>query len=214
MSWWKIAFEKVEPGRKPVEVPEKVQTWVTQTTYGLVFGSLYGGYKGLQIAKTSTPSPVPTKSAIHRATVFFVQESILTSARIGLFVATFSALASTTEHLRNKDDPLNYGIAGGVTCGLFGGSVGGWYGAAPSAVFGCVFGGLGAYIRATLKPLVDAFEGKHVDKEIDESQIKQSIFTLIKRYETELEHHPSQKITGSTLENAQGTTSQTEIKEH
>lgn len=214
MSWWKIAFEKVEPGQKPAEVPEEVRTWVTQTTYGLVCGSLFGGYKGLQMAKSSTPSPVPTNSAIHRATVFFVQESILTGARVGLFVATFSTLALATERWRNRDDVLNYGIAGGMTCGLFGGGMGGWHGALPSAAFGCVFGGLGAYVRASLKPLIDSFEDKKTDKEINESRIKQSISTLINRYETQLEHDPTRAVADSTQDDARLTTTQTEIREH
>lgn len=190
MSWWRTAFEKVEPGQKPTKAPDELQTWTTQTVYGLVCGSVYGGYRGLQIAKTSTPSPVPTTSARHRASVFFVQESILTGARIGLFVATFSAAALAIEHWRAKDDPANYAISGGITCGLFGGAVGGWYGVLPSAAFGTVVGGVGAVARASLKPILDGIEKEKNSEAHVELEIKESINKLIDRYETGLQKYP------------------------
>lgn len=192
MTWWPIAFDRVEPGQQPEKIPEGIRTWTIQTITAMTASSLYGGYRGLKIAKTSAPSPVPANNALHRASIFFVRESILTSAKVGLFVATFSSLALTIEHLRKTDDPANYAVAGGVTCGLFGGAIGGWFGFFPSAAFGTALGGASALAKSSLQKIVDdAVSQLPPDSVTRDDHVKQSIEALIDRYETQLQNHPA-----------------------
>jgi hypothetical protein len=86
----------------------------------------------------------------HRAATFAVQNGVLMGARTGSFVALLSGTALLAESMRGVSDPWNVGGAGALTCGIFGGALGGWRAAAGTAVFGAATGGLLALAQEKL----------------------------------------------------------------
>lgn len=203
MTAWRKAFERVEPGQSPVEAPEELKTWSIQTAYGFLGGSLFGGYRGLLISRTSEASPLPANNQLHRASMFFVRESLFTGARIGLFVSTFSAFALALHNVRGQEHPANFAAAGGVTCGLFGGAIGGWYGVVQGVLFGGAISGAGALVQEAAKQAANASNvngSKHLDD--PEEKVRQAICNLIERYERNLENRPT--ISNHKLSNNPG----------
>lgn len=201
MSSWRRAFERVEPGQTPGEAPKELQIWSKQSVLGLLGGMLFGGYRGLLISRTDEPSPLPANSRLHRASMFFVRESIFTGARIGLFVSTFSALVLSAHHVRGVEHPTNVAVAGGITCGLFGGAIGGWFGALRSSAFGTIISGAAAYVQEALKQISKDVPDQDVSK-LDDSEIrvKETINNLITRYESNLESRSKEIFADNTSE--------------
>lgn len=184
------AFKRVEPGSEPAPPPESLQTWCTQTMYGVIGGMLYGGILGLRQSRdASIASPTVTNSVAHRATVFFVRESILTGSRIGLFASMFSAVALATRHARDREDAGNFAAAGALTCGLFSGGVAGWYGVPRGAAFGAAIGGMAGFAQGYLKEIIEVEEGQEEEMEIEEDE-GGSVERVVNLYQTSLESHP------------------------
>lgn len=176
---WKDAFKRVNPGEQPPPPPPALRTWTTQTTYGLLGGMLFGGYNGLMQARDpSYSSPIPTASSRHRMAAFFVRESILTGARVGLFTATFSAAALAVEGLTGQMGTVSYGTAGAITCGLFAGSVGRGVVVPASAAFGGVLGGMAGFAKQTLSGMISEQEIQGED-----GKEKRSVTGVVKQIE-------------------------------
>lgn len=200
------AFRRVEPGEAAPEAPESLRIWCSQTTYGLVGGMLFGGYRGLQQARNkSIPSPVPTNSIQHRTAVFFVRESILTGSRIGVFVSMFSATALA---LGNSGitagiyHPANYAAAGALTCGLFAAAVGGWAPAAPAAVFGAGTAGAAAMANQSLQQAVASNLASADLPQVRDEEC--SVARVINNFEQNLAKHPLRTMNRSSkLESAE-----------
>ncbi|PXF50166.1 hypothetical protein BWQ96_00326 [Gracilariopsis chorda] len=200
------AFRRVEPGETPPEAPESLRIWCSQTTYGLLGGMLFGGYRGLlQARNKSIPSPVPTNSIQHRTAVFFVRESILTGSRIGVFVSVFSATAlaiGNSGFTAGVDHPTNYAAAGALTCGLFAAAVGGWAPAAPAAVFGAGTAGAAAMANQSLQHAVASSLVS-----IDVPQVRDedgSVARVIHTFEQNLAKHPLRTMNrSSSMESAE-----------
>ncbi|KAI0564608.1 hypothetical protein FGB62_25g146 [Gracilaria domingensis] len=186
------AFRRIEPGETPPEAPESLRTWCTQTTYGVIGGMLFGGYRGLQQARNKNiPSPVPTSSAQHRVAVFFVRDSILTGSRVGVFVSLFSAAALLAGHsgfTKRVDHPANYAAAGAFTCGLFAAAVGGWTPAGPAAAFGAAISGAGAAAHQALEQVVSQNVARLGLVQAQEPE--GSVSRVIKTVEENLAAHP------------------------
>lgn len=195
-SGWKGAFNRVQLGEKPSPAPEGLRVWTQQTVYGLLGGSILGGIRGLQVAKTDAKAPVKTVNRVHRSAVFFVQESILTGARVGLFVSLFSALVLTGATVRKREDAVNYAVAGSLTCGLFGGSIGGWAGFIPAAMFGGAVSGGGGFLQQWLvEQVADSLPDVELitEEKEREHEITEAVNLLIEKYEEQLEEHPSNR---------------------
>lgn len=176
---WKDAFKSVSPGEQPPPVPPSLRLWTSQTTYGILGGMLFGGYRGLvQARDPSHPSPTPTASSRHRATAFFVRESILTGARVGLFTATFSATALVAEGLTGHTGAVSYATAGAVTCGLFAGAVGGGTVVPAAAAFGGLVGSAAGFVTQTLN---DAMVEQGVGE--GNGKVERSVEQVVKQIE-------------------------------
>ncbi|CAN8074252.1 unnamed protein product [Agarophyton chilense] len=187
------AFRRVEPGVAPPEAPESLRTWCSQTTYGVIGGMLFGGYRGLRQAQNkSIPSPVPTSSFNHRIAVFFVRESILTGSRVGVFASLFSAAALLAGHsgfTKRVDHPANYAAAGAFTCGLFAAAVGGWAPAGPAAAFGAAISGVAVTAHQSLEQFVAQSRPGEVLQH-DTQDADSSVERVIRTLEENLAAHP------------------------
>lgn len=190
---WRDAFQPVEPGQEPKAAPLSLRTWTSQTLYGLLGGMLFGGYRGLQQSRDSKiPSPTPTTSAHHRMAVFFVRESILTGARVGIFVSIFSAAALVAEAALGPSRPANYAAAGAVTCGLFGGATAGWVAVPTAAGFGAVTAGAAGFAHAALEDVADrAGVQEVVDVPVDVVE-ESPVSRVIRSLEESMENRPKQ----------------------
>lgn len=192
---WKNALQRVEPGQVPTEAPASLRTWTSQTLYGLLGGMLFGGYRGLQQARNrATPSPIPTNSLQHRMSVFFVRESILTGARIGVFVSVFSAAALVAEAVNGGPHPATYATAGALTCSLFGGAVAGRIAVPAAAGFGAVTAGAAGAAHAGLQDALDRAIGEQEQEEnaevMIETQEQGSVAAVVQHVEDSLIAHP------------------------
>lgn len=194
---WEDALERVEPGQVPSEAPASLRTWTSQTLYGLLGGMLFGGYRGLQQARNRvTPSPIPTTSMQHRMAVFFVRESILTGARIGVFASVFSAAALAAEAATGAPHPATYATAGALTCGLFGGAAAGRVAIPAAAGFGAVTAGAAGIAHAGLQDALDRAIGEQAQEEDPEVMIETqgqeqgSVATVVQHLEENLSAHP------------------------
>lgn len=191
---WKAALERVEPGQVPPDAPESLRIWTSQTLYGLLGGTLFGGYRGLiQARNPSVPSPIRTTSVRHRLAVFFVRESILTGARIGVFASLFSAVALAAEAYYGAAHPATFATAGALTCGLFGGATAGRVVVPAAAGFGAVTAGAAGYAHAGLQDALDraAQEEQQGSLDIiDEKQEQSSVEAVVQQLEQSLNAHP------------------------
>lgn len=181
---WKEAFKSVRPGEEPSPAPVWLQTWTSQTVYGTAGGMLYGGYCGLQQAKNlKIPSPIPTTSTQHRMQVFFVRESILTGARLGLFTATFSAAVLLAEKCLHRSAAENHAAAGATTCGLFAAAVARGILIPAAAGFGAIAGAVAGAGTDGLKLLAAG-----MDKE-EEPEKESALGRVIRSLESSQEKH-------------------------
>lgn len=190
----KEAFRRVEPGEEPPAAPEWLQTWSSQTTYGVFGGMLFGGYRGLIMSRNeqlSTP-PGAAAKAQHRAAAFFVRESILTGSRIGLFVSFFSGLALSIQSYSPYSRTTNYAATGALTCGIFAGGAAGLKVIIPAAGFGGATAATAAAVQELLTQAVNNFEDSEQSdqKMTDACEQLGSVALVIKRYEDKLDEHP------------------------
>ncbi len=110
-SW----LRTLEPGEKPPPAPGWILEFSTQSCSGICGGLAWGGWRGLLLAREEGVSKAPKQ----KATNYFVRGALWGGARVGVFAATFSALALTAEALRKKRDAANYGGAGAFCAALF-----------------------------------------------------------------------------------------------
>ena len=190
----KDAFRRVQPGEKAPAAPEWLQTWSSQTTYGLFGGMLFGGYRGLLMSRNqqlSTP-PGAAAKAQHRAAAFFVRESILTGSRVGLFVSFFSGLALAIQSYSSYPRTVNYATTGALTCGFFAGATAGLKVIIPAAGFGAATAAAAAGVQELLSQAVQQFEdNQQLDQHLTDSDEKiGSVALVVKRYEQKLNEHP------------------------
>lgn len=151
--------KRTPPGEEPPAVPESLATWVSQTTYGTLFGFIYGGYSQLQVAQKESPSKVTRdiadgvyQSRRHRLAAHFVEGGILTGARLGLFASTISAGALACQAARGDiKDAWNSAIAAGATCGTAGYGYGGWRFGFVGCSFGFVSGASLGFVQQQLE---------------------------------------------------------------
>lgn len=108
-------FRTLEPGEKSPPPPGWLLEFSTQATSGICGGLAWGGWRGLLIAREEGVSKTPKQKAAN----YFVRGAIWGGARVGLFAATFSALALAAEAIRRKRDFVNYGGAGAFSAALF-----------------------------------------------------------------------------------------------
>jgi hypothetical protein len=144
-SSWSIYFRPLAPGEEAPPPPAELALWSSQTGHAVLFGLLFGGWTGLRAAGAATSASAASEGFLnvrHRAATFTVRNGVLVGARTGSFVALLSGSALLAESLRGVSDPWNVCGAGALTCGIFGGAVGGWRAAAGTAVFGAATGGL------------------------------------------------------------------------
>lgn len=196
---WNEALQRVEPGQVPASAPLSLRTWTSQTFYGLCGGMLFGGYRGLQQARNpSIPSPTPAASAQHRMAAFFVRESILTGARVGVFVSIFSAAALTAEGVLGSSRPASYAAAGALTCGLFGGATAGWVAVPAAAAFGAFTSGAAGAAHVALedatKREIDCVEKPELAHSTEESPVT----AVIHEIEENLQNHPLRTAESNT----------------
>lgn len=156
---------------------------------------LFGGYRGLLQARTSTPSPIPTTSARHRLAVFFVRESILTGARVGLFASVFSAVSLAAHASYGDTTPGTFAAAGALTCGLFGGAAAGRVAVPAAAGFGAVTAGALGVAQASLE---DAYQikageaqGGDLVETAQEGEEQGSVAIVVNRLEDSLKARPA-----------------------
>jgi hypothetical protein len=142
---WTAYFRPVAPGGTAVPPPAGLALWSSQTGHATLFGFLLGGISGLRAARAAPPAKAASEgfvNARHRVATYFVREGVLLGARTGAFVALLSGSALIIEGIRGVSHPLNFSCAGALTCGLFGGAIGGWRAAAGSGLFGAASGGV------------------------------------------------------------------------
>lgn len=193
---WRDAFKTVKPGHEPKAAPPLLGIWTSQTLYGLLGGMLFGGYRGLtQSRDPKIPSPTPTNSVRHRMAVFFVRESIMTGARVGVFVSIFSGAALIVESALGPSRSASYAAAGALTCGLFGGATAGWVSVPVAAGFGAVTAGAAGLAHAALEDAVQTSGGEETSLE----EGGPSVLSVIQTLEESLENRPNQMESGSDL---------------
>ncbi|KAK4533478.1 hypothetical protein CCYA_CCYA17G4360 [Cyanidiococcus yangmingshanensis] len=111
-------FRPRRDGESLPPIPESLSLWGKRTVWGILGGAALGFTQGLQRARLGKAYPMPANVAAKPAQrlSFFVTQGIITSsARLGLFVAIYSAVdLGVRQWLRNSSsEPL---AAGCVLC--------------------------------------------------------------------------------------------------
>lgn len=116
---WEYLFRRLEPDEPVPPPPPEMAEWGSILGYGLTFGMLYGGHRGLKLSRNrSIPSPSGIKTKAQRAGYFFGMNSIAWGARVGLFVSLFSAVDIWSRRFK-KGEWFEKGVGGGVVSGIF-----------------------------------------------------------------------------------------------
>lgn len=211
-SSWRTAFERVQPGDRVPEPPAGLKTWTSQTFNGIFLGTFLGGYRGVVLSRSSAPSPIPVNSHVHRTATFVVRESILTGARVGVFMSLFSATALAANGF-GMASPGDYAIGGGLTCGLFAGALGGFRTAIPTAGFGATVGALAGVAQSFVMDWAEKLKATETESKqqsgeqlaiCEEDEDKQRgaelVHKVISRYEQGLSRNLEDSQTGNNDE--------------
>lgn len=147
-------FSSVTPGTAPPPPPPHLAHFTSQTSLGVLAGTLYGGYCGLVSARAAggVLDGEVFRSRRHRAAAYFVRGSVLHGVRVGGFVALLSGVAVCVDAGLGGDgvvlDARAVASGAGIACGAFGAAVGGAGAGLGAAGFGAVVGGaVGAALK-------------------------------------------------------------------
>ena len=181
---WKDAFSRVPEGESAGQAPRNLRVWTSQTLNGFLGGLLFGGYRGLVLARDErNSSPVPVRTRYERAAVFFVQEGVFTGARVGLFVSAVSAFALLAQSMRGTDDPLNLATAGALVTGAFGAANAGKMAFAPAAGFGALAAGLLGSVEYGLRSFTGTDPFAAVGRQVEEEGERLSVQKVVDQLE-------------------------------